>query len=83
MQVLDVEKKGEDLEGLEEEYQKREADINKYTSEIAKLRDEAEAIIVEQSQTQAPDHSAELADLRLQKRDAQTTVGFSALTNPV
>lgn len=74
LQVSDVEKKGEDLENLEEEYEKRQFEITKCTNEIARLKEEADAILVEQTQTQAPDHSSELAALRLQKRDAQTTV---------
>ena len=69
-----MEKKADDLDGLEQEHQKRAADIDKLQKDIARLKDEAEEIAIEQTQTQAPDHSRELNELRLQKRDAQTTV---------
>lgn len=69
-----MEKKADDLEGLEQEYQKRETDIDKLQRDIARMKEEADEIAIEQTQTQAPDHSDELKALRLQKRDAQTTV---------
>ena len=73
-----MEKKADDLEGLEQEYQKRETDIDKLQRDIARMKEEADEIAVEQTQTQAPDHSDELKALRLQKRDAQTTVSSAS-----
>ena len=69
-----MEKKAEDLEALEQEHAQREADIAKLEREIAKAKEEHDEIAVEQTQTQAPDHGEEIKGLRLQRRDAQTTV---------
>lgn len=74
LQVQDVEKRAEDLEGLEDEYNRRQADIAKHERDMARWKGEASEVEIEQSQTQAPDHSAELQALRTQKREAQTTV---------
>jgi hypothetical protein len=53
---------------------KNEAQITKLSEEVEKLKEESGAVQVQQTQTQAPDHSAELNDLKLQKRDACVTV---------
>lgn len=73
-QVQEVEKKTDCLEQLEEEYQKRVVEIAELERGIARLKEQVDELAVEQTQTQAPDHSSELAALRLQKRDAEQTV---------
>lgn len=83
-----MEKKAEDIEALEQQHAKQQADIAKLSAQVAKAREECESIAVEQSQTQAPDHSSELAALRLEKQDAQQTVsaayfsGWSIASQP-
>ena len=64
----------ESLEMLEQDQAEHEARLASLRVEIDKLRADLTELASQQSQAQAPDHTAEIQQLNREKRDAMTTV---------